>query len=161
MSQHLTDLSDLDTLLVGAKPAERKKSDPVPNGRYQVFVDKARVDQHEETGNRQLVWEMVVLAGPHRGRRLWYRNTLGTQKNVDWLLHDLQLVGAPLPERMNDLHAIVKHLLDVTLEVNVRNQVVDGHTYTNVYLNRRVALEIPPELRSSDEESLHDFQSTF
>ena len=161
MSQHLTDLSDLDSLLAGAKPAERKASDPVPNGRYQVFVDKAHVDEHEETGTRQLVWELVIIAGAHRGRRLWHKNTLATQKNIDWLLHDLQLVGVPFPERMNDLHQLTPQLLDVVLDINVRNQTVEGKVYANIYLNRRLQVEIPPELRSEAEESLQDFNSTF
>jgi hypothetical protein len=161
MSQHFTDLSDLDALLAGAKPAERKASDPVPNGRYQVFVDKAHVDTHPETKSRQLVWELVIIAGKCRGRRLWHKNILATQKNLDWLLHDLQLAGVPFPEHMNDLHQLTTQLLDVVLDINVSNQTVDGKVFANIYLNRRLALEVPADLRAASEESGNDFHSTF
>jgi len=161
MNQRFTDLSDLDTLLAGAKPAERKSSDPVPNGRYQVFVNKAHVDEHPDTGARQLVWELVIMAGKCRGRRLWHKNILATQKNIDWLLHDLQLAGVPPLEQMNDLHTVTPQLLDVVLDISVSNQTVDGKNFTNIYLNRRLALEVPADLRAASEERGHDFHSTF
>jgi hypothetical protein len=161
MTQHFTDLSDLDQLLAGAKPAERKPSDPVPNGRYQVFVHKAHVDEHPDTKTRQLTWELVIIAGKCRGRRLWHKNQLATPKNIEWLLHDLQLVGVALPERMNDLHTLTPQLLDAVLDVSVTNQMVDGKNFTNIYLNRRLALEVPADLRNTTEESGHDFHATF
>jgi hypothetical protein len=161
MTSHTIDLSDLDGLLANAKPAERKAYDPVPNGRYQAFVDRAHVDQHEETGTRQLVWELVILAGPQRGRRLWHKNVLITQKNLDWLLADLDLAGVPAPTSMNALHASAPALLDLTFEVRVTNETVDGKAYTKTFLNKRLALEIPADLRNTSGGSGDDFHSTF
>jgi hypothetical protein len=161
MTQHFTDLSDLDQLLASAKPVERKPSDPIPNGRYQVFVAKARVDEHPDTKARQLSWELVIIAGKYRGRRLWHRNQLATQKNIDWLVQDLQIAGVTGLDRMNDLHTLTPQLLDVVLDVGVTNQVVDGKNFTNIYLNRRLALEVPADLRNTTEESGHDFHATF
>jgi hypothetical protein len=149
MSQHLTDLSHLDQLLVGTAPAESKSFESVPNGKYQVFVDKAYVNKSEKTGNDQLIWELVILAGPYKKRRLFHRNTLLTQDNVRWLLHDLQVAGVPPITTMNELHDRVKALLDVVLEVSVRNKQLDDSSVANIYLNKRLTLEIPADVRGS------------
>jgi len=156
MSQHLSDLSHLDDLLVGTEPAESKSFDTVPNGKYQVYVDKAYVNKSEKTDNDQLVWELVILAGPHKRRRLFHRNTLVTQANTRWLLHDLQMAGVPPITKMNDLHDRVKALLDVVLEISVHNKQLDEKSVTNIYLNKRLSLEIPADVRSGSGGNEHD-----
>lgn len=156
MSQHLTDLSHLDALLDGATPAESKSFDAVPNGKYQVFVHRAYVNTSDKTGADQLIWELVILAGPYKKRRLFHRNTLLTKDNVRWLLHDLQMAGVPPITSMNELHDRVKQLLDVVLEVSVRNKQLDENAVTNIYLNKRLTLEIPAEVRHASGSSEHD-----
>lgn len=156
MSQHLSDLSHLDDLLVGAEPAESKSFDTVPNGKYQVFVDKAYTNKSDKTGHDQLIWELVILAGPFKRRRLFHRSTLLTQDNVRWLLHDLQVAGVPPITKMNELHDRVKALLDVVLEVSVRNKQLDENTVTNIYLNKRLSLEIPADVRNGSGGNEHD-----
>ena len=155
MSQYMSDLSHLDELLVGAEPAESKSFD-VPNGKYQVFVDKAYVKKSDKTGSDQLVWELVILAGAYKKRRLFHRNTLLNQDNVRWLLHDLQIAGAPPITKMNELHDRVKVLLDVVLEISVRNKQLEENTVTNIYLNKKLTLDIPADVRNSSGGNEHD-----
>ena len=73
-----------------------------------------------------------------------------------WLLHDLQVAGVPPITKMNELHDRVKALLDVVLEVSVRNKQLDENTVTNIYLNKRLSLEIPADVRNGSGGNEHD-----
>lgn len=142
--QHI-DLSDLNAMLATATPKDNT-STPVPNGVYQAFVRGASVEEHE--GVRQLKWELTIMAGPHKGRRLWRRNALNTQENLNWLLGDLQTAKLSMPSDMNELYELARQLLHMVFEVRVSTSVgkKDGKTYTNVNLRKRLSLPVPEDL---------------
>jgi hypothetical protein len=117
-------------------PVEEKEFDPVPDGKYQVNVDKVEITTAKTSGNPMLKWTLKILGPRFRGRLLWRNNVMATRENIRWLKNDLHVCGLDL-QKLSDLPANLERLLDVKLEVTKRTK---GDS-ENVYFNRRIVLD--------------------
>jgi hypothetical protein len=113
--------------------------EPLPDGNYQVVVDKAELKRSKDKGNPMLEWTLRVVAPHHIGRLMWKRNMIVTSDNVAWLKADLMTCGLAL-EKLSDLSQRLKELLSIGLTVAVRTK----GEFTNVYFNDKIdGLEDP------------------
>ncbi len=128
------DLSRFDNEFAEA-PVE-EKAESVPDGKYQVNVDKVEITTAKTSGNPMLKWTLRILAPSYRNRLLWRNNVMATRENIRWLKNDLHVCGLDL-QRLSDLPANLEKLLDVKLEVTKRTK---GDS-ENVYFNRRLVLD--------------------
>lgn len=112
--------------------------DPVPDGDYQVAVERVELTTARSSGNPMLKWELRILAPSAQGRRLWRHNMIVSPDNLRWLKTDLHLCGLDL-EKLSDLPQNLDRLLDVKLDVTVRSRGEDQ----SVYLNRRIVQDQP------------------
>jgi hypothetical protein len=131
-------LSQFDDDFAGAT-VEPKKFDPVPDGKYQVNVDKVELAHAKTTGSTMLKWTLKLIAGKQAGRLLWRNNVMATRENVKWLKGDLHTCGLEL-ERLSDLQANLEKLLDVKLEVTKRTKGENA----NIYFNKRIVVADTP-----------------
>ena len=131
------DLSQFDEDFAEA-PIEEREFDEVPDGKYQVNVEKVEIVRAKTTGNPMLKWELKILAPQCRGRLLWRNNVLVTRENLKWLKNDLHVCGLDL-DRVSDLPNRLGELLDVKLEVTKRTKGENA----NVYFNRRIVTDGP------------------
>ena len=129
------DLTQLDDAFKDA-PVEEREFDPVPDGKYQVNVEKVEITTARSSGNPMLKWMLRILAPRFRGRMLWRNNVMATRENLKWLKNDLHTCGLDLV-KLSDLPANLDRLLDVKLEVTKRTKGDNE----NVYLNRRIVLD--------------------
>ena len=129
------DLSQFDEDFAEA-PIEDREFDPVPDGKYQVNVDKVEITTAKTSGNPMLKWTLRVLAPRFRGRLLWRNNVMATRENIRWLKNDLHVCGLDL-QKLSDLPSRLEDLLDVTLEVTKRTKGDNE----NIYFNRRIVLD--------------------
>ncbi|MHB1002019.1 MAG: DUF669 domain-containing protein [Armatimonadota bacterium] len=141
------DLAQFDDDYANA-PAQEKEFDDVPDGKYQVNVEKVELTKAQSTGNPMIKWTLKILGPQCAGRLLW-RNSVITKATLSWVKTDLTTCGieignlSELPGRLNDL-------LDVKLEITKRTK---GESQ-NIYINRRIVLD---DLASRDDESLAPF----
>ncbi len=130
------DLSQFDDDYESAE-VEDREFEPVPDGKYQVKVDRVEIARAKSSGNPMLKWTLKILAPTHAGRLLWRNNVMASKENIKWLKNDLHTCGleleklSELPERLNDL-------LDLTLEVTKRTRGENE----NIYLNRRIEIDV-------------------
>jgi len=129
------DLTQFDDEFEAAEVAERDFDD-VPDGKYQVNVEKVELTRAKSSGNPLLKWALRVLGPQHRGRMLFRNNVLVSADNIKWLKTDLHTCGLEL-RKLSDLPANLDRLLDVKLEVTKRT---NGEN-TNVYLNKRIVVD--------------------
>ena len=129
------DLTQFDDAFADA-PVEEREFDPVPDGKYQVNVEKVEITTARSSGNPMLKWMLRILAPRFRGRMLWRNNVMATRENLKWLKDDLHTCGLDLV-KLSDLPANLDRLLDVKLEVTKRTKGDNE----NVYLNRRIVLD--------------------
>jgi hypothetical protein len=129
-------LSQYDNEWQGAKVKENEFS-PIPDGKYQVRVDVARIDENEQNGSIFLYWEMEVVNGQYEGRKVFKRNGLDNPEKFDWLKTDLHRAGIKL-EYISDIEDVLPDLLDRILEVNLKTGKPnsEGKTYQNCYINK-------------------------
>jgi hypothetical protein len=129
-------------------PIEDREFDPVPDGNYQVNVEKVELTRSQKSGNPMLKWTLRIL-GPRSAKRLlWHHNVLLTPENIKWLKNDLHTAGLDLA-KASDLKHRLGELLDVKLEITKRTKGENE----NVYLNRRIVLGTnggePPDDRTN------------
>jgi hypothetical protein len=129
------DLSQFDDDFAEA-PIEEREFDEVPDGKFQVSIDKVELTTAKSSGNAMLKWTLRIL-GPHcAGRLLWRNNVIATRENVRWLKNDLHICGLELV-KLSELREHLEQLLDVQLEVTKRTR---GDS-VNIYFNRRLVLD--------------------
>jgi hypothetical protein len=128
------DLSTLDDDY-GKAQAEPREQDPVPDGRYQVNVEKVELTRARTSGNALLRWQLKILSGPLAGRFLFKNSVIASADNLKFLKTDLVLCGLEL-EKLSDLPNRLEELLDVKLDVTRRTKGENS----NIYLNRRIVL---------------------
>jgi hypothetical protein len=129
------DLSQFDDDYESAE-VEDREFEPVPDGKYQVKVDRVGIARAKSSGNPMLKWTLKILAPTHAGRLLWRNNVMASKENIKWLKNDLHVCGVEL-EKLSDLPNRLEELLDLTLEITKRTRGENE----NIYLNRRIEID--------------------
>ena len=129
------DLSEFDDEFAEATVEERE-FEPIPDGKYQVNIEKVELTRAKSSGNPMLKWTLRVIAPTCRGRLLWRNNVMATRENMKWLKNDLHTCGLDLA-KVSDLPGRLEELLDVKLEITKRTRGENE----NVYFNRRIVLD--------------------
>jgi len=122
------DLSTFDEEYDAAEPAD---TDEVPDGKYQVRVQRVKLDRSQK-GDPMLKWDLVVLSGQHANRHI-FKNAVITQASLPFVKGDLKTLGLETL-RFSELPQHLEELLDLTLEVTKRTK----GEYANVYFNKRI-----------------------
>ena len=132
MSNKPIDLSQFDGGFRNEQVDTRADFDSVPDGKYQVNVEKVELTETHTSGNPMLKWTLRIIA-PQQVNRLLWRNSVITPKTLKFLKTDLHVCGLDL-ERLSDLPNHLGRLLDVKLEVTKRTKGDNE----NIYFNRRI-----------------------
>ena len=132
MSNKTIDLAAFDGTFQQEATEERGEFEGLPDGKYQVVVEKVELTETQSTGNPVLKWTLRVL-GPRFVNRLIWRNSVITNKTLRYLKTDLHLCGLDL-DKLSDLPGRLKELLDVHLEVAKKT----NGDYENIYFSRQI-----------------------
>jgi len=129
------DLAQFDDDFAEAE-VEDRDFEPIPDGKYQVNVERVELTRAKTSGNPMLKWTLRIIAPRFRGRLLWRNNVMVSRENIKWLKTDLHTCGLSL-EKISDLPANLEKLINIKLEVTKRTRGENE----NVYLNKRIVLE--------------------
>jgi hypothetical protein len=132
MSSHSIDLARFDEPFRNETPDDRQEMETVPDGKYQVAVEKVELVEAKTSGNPMLRWTIRIIAPNHIDRLLW-RNSVITQKTLKYVKTDLHVCGLDL-DKLSDLPANLHRLLDVKLEITKRTKGDNE----NIFFNRRI-----------------------
>ncbi len=140
-----TGMSDLDLAQFdddfAEAPVEEREFEEIPDGKYQVNVEKVELTRAQSSGNPMLKWTLKILGPRFAGRLLWRNSVMASKENLKWLKTDLHTCGLDV-EKLSDLPARLGDLLDVKLEVTKRTKGENE----NIYFNRRIVVEdLAPE----------------
>jgi hypothetical protein len=127
------DLSSFDDEYTGT---EEKDRDDVPDGKYQVVVDRVELTRAKSSGNPMLRWTLRILAPRYTGRLLWRNSVIKSGNCMRWFKTDLKTCGLEL-ERLSDLDHYLSKLVGVALEIT---QKTIGEN-ENIYFNRRIEID--------------------
>ncbi len=125
------DLSIFDEEFENA-PVEKKDFETVPDGKYQVSVERAEITT-ANSGAPMLKWTLRIIAPNYIGRKLWRYNMLASAENIKWLKNDLYTCGLRI-KKASELAANLEKLLDIKIEISLRN----SGDFQNIYFNRLI-----------------------
>jgi len=132
------DLSEYDDQF---NEAEEPEFEAIPDGKYQVVVDKAEITKAKTSGNPLLKWTLKILGPTNINRLLWNYHILNNPTGQSWLKKDLKLCDVHL-NKLSDLPKNLENLLDIKLEVTVRTRDDSQNVYFNRRLNDNEVLEV-------------------
>ncbi len=87
MANHSIDLTQFDDDFRSETPAERSDMESVPDGKYQVVVEKVEITEAHTTGNPMLKWTLRIIAPRHVNRLMW-RNSVFTANTLRFVKTD-------------------------------------------------------------------------
>lgn len=123
------DLSQWDEEYENA-PVEEHDFENVPDGKYQVVVDRVELTASKTSDKPMLKWALKIIAPNHVGRLLWRNNMIASADNIKWLKNDLLTCGMKLG-KLSELPENIEKLLDVKIEVTVRTRGENQNIYFN------------------------------
>ncbi len=132
------DLSQFDDDYRGEQAEARGDFENVPDGKYQVNVEKVELTEAQSSGNPMLKWTLRVIAPKFINRLMW-RNSVITHNTLRYVKTDLHLCGLDL-EKLSDLPKNLQKLLDVKLEVTKKTKGDNE----NIFFNRRIDIDRGP-----------------
>lgn len=143
------DLSQFDDAFEDATVEPMENEEP-PDGKYQVFVEKVSIGNAKTSGNPMLKWQFRIIGPRAQGRCLFKNNVLASAENVKWLKKDLDAAGMDVATlKLSDLPNRLEELLDRQLEIQKKT----NGEYTNVYINRRISIDVPDSARGGSASS--------
>jgi hypothetical protein len=128
------DLSSFDSDYEAA-PSENPDREDVPDGKYQVRIERAELIRAHTSGNPMLKWTLRILAPDHVGRFLWKNSLIASAENVKYLKIDLTTCGLRLA-KLSDLQANLGQLINIVLEVTKRSK---GES-ASIFFNRKIEI---------------------
>ena len=138
MSKRAIDLSQFDEEFRSEQAEERGDFESVPDGKYQVTVEKVELVEAQSSGNPMLKWTLRVIA-PKFVNRLMWRNSVITHNTLKYVKTDLHTCGLDL-DKLSELPKHLKKLLDVKLEVTKKTKGDNE----NIFFNRRIENDRAP-----------------
>ncbi len=131
------DLSHLDEEYAQVKEPER--GGEVPDGKYVAGVERVQlVKAKKEPHQPMLKWQLQILEGEQKGRRVFRNNMLATRENLAWLKGDLKACGLEIT-KVSELQPKLESLLDLVVGITVRTKKDgQGRDQTNVFLEKRL-----------------------
>jgi hypothetical protein len=138
MGKQSIDLAQFDDGFQSEATAERGDFEGVPDGKYQVTVEKVELTEAQSSGNPMLKWTLRVIAPKFVDRLMW-RNSVITHNTLKYVKTDLQLCGLNL-DKLSDLPKHLGKLLDVKLEVTKKTKGDNE----NIFFNRRIENDRTP-----------------
>ena len=128
---------DLSAFDEDFEAAEVPDFEEVPDGKYQVRIDKAQLTE-SSAGDPMIKWELVVISGPQEGRHI-FKNAVISRKSMPFVKGDLTKLGLQLG-KISELPGRIAEVLDQTVEVTVRTK----GEFKNTYFNRLLTIPGSP-----------------
>ncbi len=113
--------------------AEAPDFDEVPDGKYQVRIEAARMSESQKH-DPMIKWDLVIISGQLAGRHI-FKNSVITQASLPFVKGDLKVLGVALP-KFSDLPKHLGLTLDKKLQITKRTK----DEFTNVYFNKLLTI---------------------
>ncbi len=128
MNEERVDLSYLDDEYAETEVPEQEFS-PIPDGKYQVLVERAEISTAQSSGNPMLKWTLRILGPAYRDRLLW-KNSVLLSGLLQYVKKDLQTCGVHI-QKISDLPDQLEKLLDLKLEITKKTKGENENIYFN------------------------------
>jgi hypothetical protein len=139
----------LKALEDGWGDVEEQSFGDVPEGKYQVKIEGALLNNAKSSGRFQCSWTMVILDGEHRGRKLFKHDGLQDETALGWFRTGLARLGLEWPAKASELPAVLEEAIDSFAQVTVKHK----GDFVNVYFDQAIDSDNVDDLPEDDDES--------
>jgi len=150
MSEERIDLSHLDEEYAETEVPEQEFS-PIPDGRYQVLVERAEIATAQSSGNPMLKWTLRILGPAFRDRLLW-KNSVLLSGLLQYVKKDLQTCGVHI-QGISELPNQLEKLLDLKLEITKKTKGENE----NIYFNKLISGALEDNYEQASQEAKTPF----
>ena len=144
------DLSHLDEEYAETEVPEQDFT-PIPDGKFQVMVERAEIVTARSTGNPMLKWTLRILGPTYKDRLLWKNNVL-ISGLMQYVKRDMQTCGIHL-QGLSELKSHLEELLDLKLEITKKTKGENE----NIYFNKLIAGAAESNYEKASEEAKTPF----
>ena len=110
------DLRIFDEMYQNEVVTEQETWNAIPDGRYEVRVDKVELTQSKSSGNPMLKWTLRIMGATFHNRLLWKYRAI-TENTLEYVKDDLFVCGLNLPQ-FSTLSAHLDSLWGLELEIS-------------------------------------------
>lgn len=128
------ELAQYDDAFESTLVEERDDYAPIPDGKFQVNIEKAEMARTKGGNQPMLKLTLKVLTPQYKNRLLWKHYVI-KQDNLKWLKQDLATCGLTL-DRLSVLPHNLERLIGIKLDVQKKT----SGEFENIYLNRKLEL---------------------
>jgi hypothetical protein len=135
--------NDLAGLDEDYNKAEARERGNVPDGKYQVRVDRVSMARTKNTDTPMLKFDLVIISGKQKNRHI-FKNSMLTTNSLSFLKSDLAAMGIALP-KFSDLPKHLDEMIDQKLEVTTKttkSKDDPDKEYNNVYFDRKITVPV-------------------
>ena len=132
MNEDRVELSYLDDEFEETEVPEQEFS-PIPDGKFQVLVERAEIATAQSSGNPMLKWTLRILGPAYRDRLLW-KNSVLLSGLLQYVKKDLQTCGVHI-QKISDLPDQLEKLLDLKLEITKKTK----NENENIFFNKLIS----------------------
>lgn len=126
------DLRPYDEAYANEVVSEQEPWNSIPDGRYEVRVDRVELTQSKSSGNPMLKWTLRILGATFQNRLLWKYRAI-TDNTLKYVKQDLCVCGLELPQ-FSALPSHLSALAGLELEITKISRGEDS----NIIFNRRL-----------------------
>lgn len=126
------DLRPYDEAYANEVVSEQEPWNSIPDGRYEVRVDRVELTQSKSSGNPMLKWTLRILGATFENRLLWKYRAI-TENTLKYVKQDLCVCGLELPQ-FSALPSHLSALAGIELEITKISRGEDS----NIIFNRRL-----------------------
>ncbi|MCA2967347.1 MAG: DUF669 domain-containing protein [Acidobacteriaceae bacterium] len=126
------DLRPYDEAYANEVVSEQEPWNSIPDGRYEVRVDRVELTQSKSSGNPMLKWTLRILGATFENRLLWKYRAI-TENTLKYVKQDLCVCGLELPQ-FSALPSHLSALAGLELEITKISRGEDS----NIIFNRRL-----------------------
>ncbi len=126
------DLRFFDEMYQNEVVTEQETWNAIPDGRYEVRVDKVELTQSKSSGNPMLKWTLRIMGATFQNRLLWKYRAI-TENTIEYVKQELTVCGLNLPQ-FSSLPSHLASLRGLELEISKTSKGEDS----NIIFNRRL-----------------------
>lgn len=117
------------------KKAEAKVGfSPVPDSTYQCRIDDATLELSKSSKRPQISYALTVANGDFQNRKLWKRDGIDGEEQLEWTKGTLETLGLDIPEDIEGLPEILEDVPGLYVEVTVKTK----DEFQNIYFNELI-----------------------
>lgn len=104
---------------------------PVPDGTYQVRIKDATLEESKASKRLQVCWELEIISDEHEGRKLFKRDGVDDESQLEWFKGNLETLELEAPAEIAGITDVLGEAVGLAVEITVKT----ANEFQNIYFN--------------------------